>query len=130
MLEEKLDILTKEIVALRKAVEANTAAGGATAPAGAPTADDTTAKPAAKRGRPAKAEVVEPEHTAAEVEEVVRRVSKEIGRPQALKIIKGFKGCDALADLLQHPEFFDAAFDAANEALDAAAPAEEEEEEL
>lgn len=114
MLEEKLDLLTKEVIALRKAVEANTAAGGATATDKAP-AD----KPA--RGRPKKEEVT-PEHDAAEVEAVVRRVSKEVGRDSAVKIIKSFK-CDDLADLLTHPEHFDAAFDKATAAL----PSEDDE---
>jgi hypothetical protein len=109
MLEEKLDLLTKEIVALRKAVEENTAAGGATAGA------DSETKPKGKRGRPAKEEV-EPEHDAAEVEAIIRRVSKEVGRPAAVKIIKSFKA-DDLADLLTHPEHFDAAFEAATAAL-------------
>ncbi len=120
MLEEKLDLLTKEVVALRKSVEANTAAGGSTAGSAAPAAD----KPA--RGRPKKEEVA-PEHDAAEVEAVVRRVSKEVGRDSAVKIIKSFK-CDDLADLLTHPEHFDAAFDKATAALpEEDAPAEEEE---
>jgi hypothetical protein len=48
-------------------------------------------------------------------------VSREVGKPAAVKIIKSFK-CDDLADLLSHPEHFDAAFDAATEAL----PAEDE----
>ena len=118
MLEEKLDLLTKEIVALRKAVEENTAAGGATAGAGSSSGDD---KPAGKkRGRPPKEEVT-PEHDASEVEEIVRRVSREVGKPAAVKIIKSFK-CDDLADLLTHPEHFDAAYEAAEAAL----PSEEE----
>jgi hypothetical protein len=118
MLEEKLDLLTKEVVALRKAVEANTEAGGATAPAA--TGEEAAEKP--KRGRPAKAkdEPVTPDHDADEVEASIRRVSKEIGRPAAVKIIKSFK-CDDLADLLTHPEHFDAAFDAAEAALAEAA---------
>jgi hypothetical protein len=45
-------------------------------------------------------------------------VSREVGKPAAVKIIKSFK-CDDLADLLSHPEHFDAAFDAATEALPA-----------
>ena len=113
MLEEKLDLLTKEIVALRKAVEENTAAGGATAGGKAPA--EAKEKPAAKRGRPAKEEVT-PEHDKDEVEETVRRVSREVGKPAAIKIIKSFK-CDDLADLLSHPEHYDAAFVAAKEAL-------------
>lgn len=113
MLEEKLDLLTKEIVALRKAVEENTAAGGATS--GSASSGGSDEKPKRGRGRPAKEEVT-PEHDAGEVEAHIRRVSKEIGRPAAVKIIKSFK-CDDLADLLTHPEHFDAAFAAADEAL-------------
>lgn len=110
MLEEKLDLLTKEIVALRKAVEENTAAGGATAGAG------SSDKP--KRGRPPKQEAPEPEHDAEEVETIIRRVSREVGKPVAQKLIKGFK-CDDLADLLTHPEHFDAAYAQAEEKLSA-----------
>lgn len=118
MLEEKLDLLTKEMVALRKAIEENTASGGATSSGGAPAAASDAA-PAAKRGRGRpKAEEVTPEHDKDEVEEIIRRVSKEVGRPAAVKIIKSFK-CDDLADLLTHPEHFDAAFTAAEEALPA-----------
>jgi hypothetical protein len=117
MLEEKLDLLTKEIVALRKAVEENTASGGATSGKGG----GEEAAPKRGRGRPAKEEAPAPEHDKEEVEEIVRRVSREVGKPAAVKIIKSFK-CDDLADLLSHPEHFDAAFDAATEAL----PAEED----
>ena len=112
MLEEKLDLLTKEIVALRKAVEDNTAAGGATSGSGGGGEAAAEKKP---RGRPKKEEVT-PEHDRDEVEAIVRRVSKEVGRPAAVKIIKSFK-CDDLADLLTHPEHFDAAYAAAEEAL-------------
>lgn len=116
MLEEKLDLLTKEIVALRKAVEENTAAGGATSGGkAASSSGDADEKPKRGRGRPAKEEVV-PDHDKDEVEEIVRRVSREVGKPAAVKIIKSFK-CDDLADLLSHPEHFDAAFTAAEEAL-------------
>lgn len=121
MLEEKLDALTKEMVALRKAIEENTAAGGATA-AGKATED----APKAKRGRPSKKEeVVEPEHDADEVETIVRKVSREVGKPVAQKIIKSFK-CDDLADLLTHPEHFDAAYAKAEEALEAPAGDEDD----
>lgn len=116
MLEEKLDLLTKEIVALRKAVEDNTAAGGATSSGkGAASSDD--AAPAKRgRGRPAKEAAPEPEHDKDEVEALIRKVSKDVGKPAAVKIIKSFK-CDDLADLLSHPEHFDAAFVAAEAAL-------------
>lgn len=124
MLEEKLDLLTKEIVALRKAVEENTAAGGATAGGG-------TSAPAAEkkgRGRPKKEEAVEPEHDKDEVETKIREVSRTVGKPAAVSIIKSFK-CDDLADLLSHPEHFDAAFAKAEAAL-AEEGGEEEDEDI
>ena len=117
MLEEKLDLLTKEVVSLRKAVEANTAAGGATS-SGKPAAAADEDKPAARgRGRPRKDEPVEPKHDADEVEKAIRQVSRDIGKPIAKKIIASFK-CDDLADLLTHPEHFDAAFDKAQAEID------------
>lgn len=120
MLEEKLDLLTKETVALRKAIEENTAAQGATATGtktkAAPAADDgEEAAPKRTRGRPKKEEAT-PEHDADAVEGMIRKVSKEVGKPVAVKIIKSFK-CDDLADLLTHPEHFDAAYAKAEEAL-------------
>lgn len=122
MLEEKLDLLTKETVALRKAVEANTAAMGATS-GGKPAAADSTDKP--KRGRPAKAEPT-PEHDKDEVDAIIRRVSKEVGKPVAKKIIAD-QGADDLADLLTMPAKFDAAYAAAEAALEEPEePAEEE----
>lgn len=117
MLEEKLDLLTKEVVALRKAVEANTAAGGATS--GSSGSDEAPAEKKT-RGRPKKEEVT-PDHDAGEVEAIVRRVSKEVGRDTAVKLIKSFK-CDDLAELLTHPEHFDAAYEKAEAAL----PSEDE----
>lgn len=118
MIEEKLDLLTKETVALRKAVEANTAALGATsgkAPAKSAASDDSDEKPAAKRGRPKKEEPT-PEHDKDEVDAIIRRVSKEVGKPVAKKIIAD-QGADDLADLLTMPAKYDAAFAAAEAAL-------------
>ncbi len=118
MLEEKLDLLTKETVALRKAVEANTAAQGATSGGKAPAAaasGDTEAAPK-KRGRPAKEEVT-PEHDKDEVDQIIRRVSKEVGKPVAKKLIAD-QGADDLADLLTVPAKFDAAYAAAEAALE------------
>lgn len=125
MLEEKLDLLTKEVVSLRKAVEANTAAGGATASGKPQAAADDDKPKSAGRGRKAK-EVVEPEHDKDEVEAIIRKVSKEVGKPVAKKIISSFK-CDDLADLLTHPEHFDAAYTAAEEALEGGNEPEEDE---
>jgi hypothetical protein len=125
MLEEKLDLLTKEVVSLRKAVEANTAAGGATASKGKPAADeDGDEDEAPKKGRakaadkkaPAKKKAVEPEHDKDDVESIIRKVSKEVGKPVAKKIIGSFD-CDDLAELLTHPEHFDAAYEKAEAAL-------------
>lgn len=125
MLEEKLDLLTKEVVALRKAVELNTAAGGATASKGKPAADDdgeeeapvkkTRAKAADKKAE-SKKKAVEPEHDKDDVEAIIRKVSKEVGKPVAKKIISSFE-CDDLAELLTHPEHFDAAYEKAEAAL-------------
>ena len=111
MLEEKLDLLTKEITLLRKAIEAN-------GPGSAGTAADASDKPAAakKAGRPAKAAAPEPTHTTEEVDGVVRKVSKLVGRDFAKSLIAGFK-CDDLADLLTHPEHLDGAYDQAVAAL-------------
>ncbi len=121
MLEEKLDLLTKEVVALRKAVEANTAAGGATAKGGKAAADDGEDEaPAKGKGKPATkakaAKSPEPEHDKDDVEAIIRKVSKDVGKPVAKKIISSFK-CDDLADLLTHPEHFDAAYEKAEAAL-------------
>lgn len=120
MIEEKLDLLTKETVALRKAVEANTAALGATSGSTASGGD----APAAKRGRPKKEEPT-PEHTKEEVDAIIRRVSKEVDKPVAQKLIRD-QGCTDLADLLTQPAKYDAAYAAAEEAI-ASATAEEEE---
>jgi len=122
MLEEKLDTLTKEIVALRKAVEANTAAGGGTSGAPAAAAEPAADKP--KRGRPAKAEPT-PEHDKDEVEAIIRRVSAEVGKPAAKKIISD-QGAADLADLLTMPAKYDAAFAAAEAALPEAEDGEDD----
>ena len=121
MLEEKLDLLTKEVVTLRKAVEANTAAGGATASGkGKPAADDGDEGDAPKKTRAKaadkKAKAPEPEHDKDDVEAIIRKVSKDVGKPVAKKIISSFK-CDDLADLLTHPEHYDAAYEKAEAAL-------------
>lgn len=113
MLEEKLDLLTKEVVALRKAVEENTAAGGATSSGKSASSGDTEKK---TRGRPKKEEPT-PEHDKDEVEEIIRRVSREVGKPAAKKII-GDAGADDLADLLTMPAKFDDAYAAAEAALE------------
>lgn len=128
MLEEKLDLLTKETVALRKAVEANTAAMGATSGGKVAPAADSEEKPKAKRGRPAKEEPT-PEHDKDEVDAIIRRVSKEVGKPVAKKIIAD-QGADDLADLLTMPAKYDAAYAAAEAALEEPDSGEEEEDDI
>jgi hypothetical protein len=112
MLEEKLDLLTKEVVALRKAIEAGGGAGGGKAAA----SDDSADKPKATRGRPKKEEPT-PEHDKDEVDAIIRKVSKEVGKPVAKKIIAD-AGADDLADLLTMPAKFDSAYAAAEAALE------------
>jgi hypothetical protein len=121
LLEEKIDALTKEIVALRKALE------GSAAPAAAKT---TTKKPAAaadedeeeavkpKRGRKpaAKPKADEPEHDEDEVGTAMRKAAK-LDKPKIQKYIKK-QGCEDLAELLTNPELFDAAFEFATAILE------------
>jgi hypothetical protein len=102
MLEEKIETLTKEIVALRLALEA----GGGTGTA--------AAKPAAKK---AAAKKVEPEHDADEVGATMRKAAKK-DKPAVQKYIKK-QECEDLAELLTKPELFDAAFDFATGVLEA-----------
>lgn len=110
MLEEKLDVLTKEIVALRKVIEAS-GLGGAAASTSKPAAD----KPETKT-RTTKPKAVEPTHDADEVGAILRKVSTDISKPAAREIISGL-GAKDLADLLTKPELFDKAFEQAEAAL-------------
>lgn len=96
MLEEKLDTLTKEIVALRQAIEANGTGGGTAA-----------AAPAAKKGGAKKA--AEPEHDADEVGAAMRAAAK-LNKPAIQAYIKKQK-CADLAELLTKPELLDKAFE-------------------
>ncbi len=100
MLEEKLETLTKEVIALRQAIEA---AGGKAA-AGKPA---TKAKPAE----------VEPEHDADEVGTTMRKAAKK-DKPAVQKYIKS-KKCADLAELLTKPALFDDAFTFAEGILEA-----------
>ncbi len=100
MLEEKLETLTKEIVALRLAIEA----GGGT-PAKAATGTKTKPK------------AVEPEHDADEVGTTMRKAAKK-DKPAVQKYIKS-KKCADLAELLTKPELFDDAFTFAEGILEA-----------
>lgn len=118
MLEEKLETLTKEVVALRQAIEKNGIGGAAKAKApAADEADEAPAKkPAAKKTAAKKK--VEPEHDADEVGALMRKLAKtgEAEKKAVRKYIAGVE-CADLADLLTKPELFDAAFAWAEEQL-------------
>lgn len=102
MLEEKIETLTKEVVALRQAIEAN---GTGKAAAG---------KPATAKAKPA---AVEPDHDADEVGTTMRKAAKK-DKPAVQKYIKS-KKCADLAELLTKPELFDDAFTFAEGVLEA-----------
>jgi hypothetical protein len=105
MLEEKIETLTKEVVALRQAIEKN----GTGSTAKAAPADKAPAKKA-----PAKKKV-EPEHDADETGTIFRKAAKE-DKPACRKYLKSV-GCADLAELLTQPELFDAAYDFAETLL-------------
>lgn len=91
MLEEKLEAVRVELVALRKATEENTAAllGGkvkTTTTAGADKGKDT--------GK------AKSKFSATEVESMAKRVAKEVSTPMAKELIKA-TGADDLADLIK-----------------------------
>lgn len=106
MLEEKIETLTKEVVALRQAIEAN-----------------GTGKAAPAKGA-AKAKAVEPDHDADEVGTTMRKAAKK-DKPAVQKYIKS-KKCADLAELLTKPELFDAAFEFAEGILEAPEEPEED----
>lgn len=117
MLEEKIETLTKEIVALRQAVEKNGIGGAAKAKAPAADEDEAPAKkPAAKKTAAKKK--VEPEHDADEVGALMRKLAKtgEAEKKAVRKFIAS-KDCADLADLLTKPELFDETFAWAEEQL-------------
>lgn len=135
MLEEKLDALTKEVVALRKAIEASglgavakdTSSAAKTKAKAKPAEDDdddgeedAPKKTPAKRGAAAakgRAKKVEPEHDEDEVSAIMRKAAKE-DKPAVRKYIAKV-GCADLAELLTKPELYDAAYDFAEGILDA-----------
>lgn len=125
MLEEKLDLLTKEVVALRQVIEkAGIGGAAAKAPAGkakpAADEDDDDDKPAKKpAAKPAakKPKVEEAEHDADEVSTMFRKAAK-IDKPKCKKYLAKVD-CEDLAELLTQPELFDAAFDFAETIVDA-----------
>lgn len=109
MLEEKIETLTKEVVALRQAIEKN--GTGTTTTAKAATAE----KAAPAKKAPAKKKV-EPEHDADETGAIFRKAAKE-DKPACRKYLKSV-GCADLAELLTQPELFDAAYEFAETLLE------------
>lgn len=129
MLEEKLDTLTKEVVALRQAIEKNGTGGAApAAKSKAKSADDeedAPKKPAAKKAAPKK-KAVEPDHDQDEVGAIFRKAAK-IDKPKCKKYL-GKVDCEDLAELLTKPELYDAAYDFAEAIIDAEEEEEDEDE--
>lgn len=109
MLEEKIETLTKEVVALRQVIE-KAGLGGA-AKAGATKEDTAAAKKA-----PAKKAKVEPKHDADETGAIFRKAAKE-DKPACRKYLKSV-GCADLAELLTKPELFDTAYEFAETLLE------------
>lgn len=109
MLEEKIETLTKEVVALRQAIEKNGTGTTTTAKAA------TTEKAATAKKAPAKKKV-EPEHDADETGAIFRKAAKE-DKPACRKYLKSV-GCADLAELLTQPELFDAAYEFAETLLE------------
>lgn len=110
MLEEKIETLTKEVVALRQAIEKNGTGTTTTAKAAA------TEKAAPAKKAPAKKKAVEPEHDADETGAIFRKAAKE-DKPACRKYLKSV-GCADLAELLTQPELFDAAYEFAETLLE------------
>lgn len=133
MLEEKIDTLTKEIVALRQAIETGgTAAGTKGAEKAKPAAkgkakpaaedddddeDEAPAKGKAKAAAKGKAKAKGPEHDEDEVGAIFRKAAKK-DKPACKKYLKKVD-CEDLAELLTQPELFDAAYAFAEGVLEA-----------
>lgn len=129
MLEEKLDTLTKEIVALRQAIEKGGLSTTKTAEKAKPAAkgkakaedddaDDEDDEPAPKKKAAAKKKAApEPEHDEDEVGAMFRKAAK-IDKPKCKKYLAKVD-CEDLAELLTQPELFDAAFDFAEAIVEA-----------
>ena len=130
MLEEKLDTLTKEVVALRVAIEKNGTGAAAPAAKAKPKADaddeDAPKKTAAKKPA-AKKKAVEPEHDQDEVGAIFRKAAK-IDKPKCKKYL-GKVDCEDLAELLTKPELYDAAYDFAEAIIEADEEEEEDDDE-
>lgn len=108
MLEEKIETLTKEVVALRQAIEK-----GGVGTAKAASAD----KAPAEKKTTTKKKVVEPEHDADETGALFRKAAKE-DKPACRAYLKK-QGCADLAELLTKPELFDGAYAFAEKLLEA-----------
>jgi hypothetical protein len=137
MLEEKIEALTKEVVALRQAIEkTGTAAGTKAAEKAAPAkkasakaaaadddddddddAEEAPAKKTAAKKAPAKKKAAEPEHDEDEVGSIFRKAAK-IDKPKCKKYLAKVE-CEDLAELLTKPELYDAAFDFAEAIIEA-----------
>lgn len=136
MLEEKIEALTKEVVALRQAIEkTGTAAGTKAAEKAAPAKKAATKKAAAdeddddddaeeeapaKKTRAKKApakKAAEPEHDEDEVGSIFRKAAK-IDKPKCKKYLAKVE-CEDLAELLTKPELYDAAYDFAEAIIEA-----------
>lgn len=136
MLEEKIEALTKEVVALRQAIEkTGTAAGTKAAEKAAPAKKAATKKAAAdeddddddaeeeapaKETRAKKApakKAAEPEHDEDEVGSIFRKAAK-IDKPKCKKYLAKVE-CEDLAELLTKPELYDAAYDFAEAIIEA-----------
>jgi hypothetical protein len=115
MLEEKIEELTKEVVALRQAIEKNGTVGAKAAaakPAAKPKADEdddeADAKPAAKKPSAKKPKADEPDHDEDEVGSIFRKAAK-LDKPRCKKYLAKVD-CEDLAELLTQPDLFDAAY--------------------
>lgn len=145
MLEEKVEALTKEIVALRQAIEKNGTAAGTkaaekAAPAKKPAAkkaaaadededeDEDEAPPAKKTAakKPAAKKAAAPEHDEDEVGSIFRKAAK-IDKPRCKKYLAKVE-CDDLAELLTKPDLFDAAYAFAESIIEADDEDEDEDE--
>lgn len=137
MLEEKLDLLTKEVVLLRQALEkggtaAGTKAAEKKAPAKKPSAkdedddgdEDEDDKPAKKPAAKKPAKKAGPEHDEDEVGALFRKAAK-IDKPRCKKYLAKVD-CEDLAELLTDEDKFDAAYAFAEKVIAEAAEAEDE----
>lgn len=145
MLEEKIEALTKEVVALRTVIEKGGLSATKSAEKAKPAAkgkgkakdadededddDDADEAPPAKKGKaPAKgkSKKVEPEHDEDEVGSMFRKAAK-IDKPKCKKYLAKVD-CEDLAELLTQPDLFDAAYAFAEKIVEADAEDDDEDE--